>query len=58
MTSGEFLFCPEVGKVVVVRPYFKGFRMALEVMAESFEGTNDGKEFFVVDVVVELGRLH
>src|SRR5712675_1026651 len=32
--------------------------MTLEVMAESFEGTNDGKEFFVVDVIVEFGRLH
>jgi hypothetical protein len=42
----------------VVRPYFKGFEMALEVMAESFEGMNDGEEFFVVDVVVELRRLH
>src|SRR5882762_3741770 len=27
-------------------------------MAESFEGANDGEEFFVVDVVVELRRLH
>src|SRR5712672_394259 len=32
--------------------------MTLKVMVESFEGTNDGKEFFVVDVVVEFGRLH
>ena len=58
MMAGEFLLCAKVGKVIVVRPYFKGFGMALEVMAESFEGANDGEEFFVVDVVVELGRLH
>src|SRR5712672_2869831 len=55
---GEFLLCLEVGEVIVIGPYFKGVRMTLEVMAESFEGANDSKEFFVVDVVVELGRLH
>src|SRR5712672_2694746 len=32
--------------------------MTLEVMSESFEGANDSEEFFVVDVVVEFGRLH
>src|SRR5712672_592291 len=32
--------------------------MTLEVMAESFKGVNDSEEFFVVDVVVELRRLH
>src|SRR5712672_1357122 len=32
--------------------------MTLKVMAESFEGANDSKEFFVMDVVVEFGRLH
>ena len=58
LTAGEFLLCPEVGEVIVIRPYFKGVRMTLEVMAESFEGANDSKEFFVVDVVVEFGRLH
>src|SRR5712672_952327 len=56
--AGEFLLCSEVGEVIVVGPYFKGFRMTLEVMAESFEGTNDSKEYFVVDVVVEFGWLH
>src|SRR5712672_280141 len=55
---GEFLLCLEVGEVIVIGPYFKGVRMTLEVMAESFEGANDSKEFFVVDVVVEFGRLH
>ena len=58
MMAGEFLLCPEVGKVIVIRPYLKGVRMTLEVMAESFEGANDSEEFFVVDVVVELRRLH
>src|SRR5712671_5911637 len=58
LTVGEFLLCSEVGEVIVVGPYFKGFRMTLKVMAESFEGANDSKEFFVVDVVVEFGRLH
>src|SRR5712675_1431184 len=32
--------------------------MTLEVMVESFKGANDSEEFFVVDVVVEFGRLH
>ena len=58
MTAGEFLLCLEIGKVIVVGPYFKGVRMTLEVMTESFEGANDSEEFFVVDVVVEFGRLH
>src|SRR5712672_1300492 len=56
--AGEFLLCPEVGEVIVVGPYFEGFTMTLEVMAESFEGVNDSEEFLVVDVVVEFGRLH
>jgi hypothetical protein len=56
--TGEFLLCSEVGEVIMVRPYFEGVRMALEVVAESFEGPNDGKEFLVVDVVIELRRLH
>src|SRR5712671_3709295 len=56
--AGEFLLCSEVGEVIVIGPYFKGVRMTLEVMVESFEGTNDSEEFFVVDVVVEFGRLH
>ena len=42
----------------MVRPDLKGIRMALEIVAESFEGTNDGKEFFVVDVIIELRQLH
>src|SRR5712671_2024767 len=58
LTAGEFLLCSEVGEVIVVGPYFEGFRMTLEVMAESFEGVNDSEEFLVVDVVVEFGRLH
>src|SRR5712672_3385440 len=58
LTAGEFLLCPEIGEVIVVGPYFKGFRMTLKVMAESFEGANDSEEFFVVDVVVQFGRLH
>src|SRR5712671_6247792 len=56
--AGEFLLCSEVGEVIVIGPYFKWVRMTLEVMAESFEGANDSEEFFVVDVVVEFGRLH
>ena len=58
MTAGEFLLCPKVGEVVVIRPDFERFRVALEVMTESFKGTNDGEEFFVMDVVVELRGLH
>src|SRR5712675_1425485 len=50
--AGEFLLCAEVGKVIVVGPYFKGVRMTLEVMAESFEGANDSEEFFVTNLFV------
>src|SRR5712672_4283341 len=56
--AGEFLLSSEVGEVIVIGPDFKGVRMTLEVMAESFEGANDSEEFFVMDVVVEFGRLH
>src|SRR5712672_1414510 len=56
--AGEFLLCSEVGEVIVIGPYFKWVRMTLEVMAESFEGANDSEEFFVMDVIVEFGRLH
>ena len=52
------MLCPEVGEVIMVRPDFKGVGMALEVVAESFEGTNDSKEFLVVDVIIEFRRLH
>ena len=58
MTTREFLLCPEVGEVIMIRPDFKGVGVTLEVVAESFEGTNDSKEFLVVDVIIEFRRLH
>jgi hypothetical protein len=36
----------------MVGPYFKGFGVAFEVVAEGFEGSDNGKEFFIVDIIV------
>ena len=46
------LLCAEVREVIMVCPYFKGFGVAFEIVAEGFKGTNNSEEFFIVDVVV------
>ncbi len=54
----KFLFCMEVSKVVMVGPNFKWFRVALKVVMKVFEGANNGEKFFIMDIIVEFGRLH
>ena len=58
LSMREFLFGVKVGKVVVVSPHLKGIGVTFEVVAEIFEGMDNGKEFFVVNIVVEFGGLH
>jgi hypothetical protein len=36
----------------MVCPYFKGFGVAFEVVAEGFEGSDNSQEFFIVDIIV------
>ena len=52
MAARKFLLSTEVSEVVVVGPDFKRVRSTFKVVSEEFEGADDGKEFFVVDVVV------
>ena len=58
LAAGKFLFCSEVGEVVVVHPDFKKLRMSFKVVTEGFKGMDDGKKFFVVDVVILFDREH
>jgi hypothetical protein len=41
-------------KVIVICPDLKGFRVFFKVMTEGFKGTDDGKKFFVMNVVILL----
>ena len=54
--AGTFLLSVEVGKIVMICPDFKRNRVSFKVMSEGFKGTNDGKEFLVMDVIVLLSR--
>ena len=51
------MFCPEVREVVMVNPYFEWLFIAFEIMAEVFKGADEGKEFFVINVVIEFGFI-
>ena len=51
----EFLFSLKVGQVIVVSPDFEGNRVSFKVVVKGFEGSYDGQEFFVMDVVVLFG---
>jgi hypothetical protein len=57
LAAGGLLFCSEVLEVIMVGPNFKDVRVAFEVVAEGFKGFDDGKEFFIVDVIIKLGRV-
>ena len=46
------MFGTEVSKVVVVGPNFENLGVSFQVVSPVLEGFDDGKEFFVVDVVV------
>jgi hypothetical protein len=49
---GEMLFGAEIDEIIVVCPDFKGFRMSFQVVAEGFKGADNGKEFFIMDIVI------
>ena len=55
MAAGKFLFCVEVGKVVIICSDFEMNRVSFKVMLKGFKGMNDGKEFLVMDVIILLG---
>ena len=46
------MFRTEVSKVVMIGPNFENLEVSLEIVSPVFEGLDDGKEFFVVNVVV------
>jgi hypothetical protein len=52
LASGKVLFRSEICEIIVVCPYFKGCRVAFEVVVEGFKGTDNGEEFLIVNVVV------
>src|SRR5260370_35179095 len=58
LSVGKFLFGAEVCKVIVISPNFKGVLVSFKIMTEMFEGTDNGKKFFVMNVVIEFSRLH
>jgi len=58
LTTGKFLLCHKIGKVVMVGPDFEGIGVSFEVVAKSLEGADDSEEFLIVDVVVKFRRLH
>ena len=58
LIAGKFLFRTKVRKVVVVGPDLERVLVTFEVVAEMFESTDDGKEFFVMNVVIEFSGLH
>ena len=45
----------EVHQVIVVGEDLYWERGVMEVMFSGFQGTDDGKEFLVVDIIVSLG---
>jgi hypothetical protein len=52
LVARELLFGVEVDEVIVVCPDFKGFGVAFKIAAEGFEGMNNGKEFFIMNIVI------
>jgi len=55
LTAGKFLFGAKVGQVVMIGPDFERKGVAFEIVAERFESTDDGKEFFIMNVVILFG---
>jgi hypothetical protein len=52
----ELLFGLEIDEVIVVCPDFKGFGVAFQVVAEGFEGMDNGKKFFIINIVILFCR--
>ena len=46
------MFRAEVSKVVVIGPNFENLGVSFKVMLPMFEGFDDCKEFFIVNVIV------
>jgi hypothetical protein len=55
LTTGKFLFGAEILEVAMVGPNFKRFGVAFEVVAKGLKGTDNGKEFFIVNVIILFG---
>ena len=56
MTAIEILGLTEVHQVLVVSKDLDGERRTMEVVSPRFQGTDDGKEFLVINVVVSFSR--
>jgi hypothetical protein len=50
------LLCTEVNEIIVIYPDLKGFQVSFKVVAEGFKGMDDGKEFFVMNVIILFCR--
>jgi hypothetical protein len=51
------LFREKIDQISVVSPDFCGVIPSLQVVVENFQGTNDGKEFLIMDFVILFSRL-
>jgi hypothetical protein len=56
LLAGDFMFSVEVCEVVMVCPDFEGFWVTFQVVAEEFKSTDNGKKFFIVNVVILFHR--
>jgi hypothetical protein len=52
LTARKSLLHTGVNEVIVICPDLKGFRVSFKVVAEGFKGMDDGKEFFVMNVII------
>ena len=52
LSSGEFLLCAKICKIIMICPNFENLGVSFKVVLPVLEGLDDGKEFFVVNVVV------
>src|ERR1700744_4558210 len=55
---GEEFHGGKIFEVLVVRNNFDGVQEPFKVVPPLLEGGEDGKEFFIIDVIVEFGRIH
>jgi hypothetical protein len=52
LAARELLFGVEIDEIIVVHPDFEGVGMFFEVVAEGFKGMDNGKEFFIMDIII------
>ena len=55
MAAVKRLGLAEVGKILVVGEDLHGEGGTMEIVVPRFQGTNDSKEFAVIDIVVLFG---